>query len=162
MAERLRQQAATLFIVGSNPTRDSMNKKRLEMGEEAWAEYQRVRKLNKAKTWQKKNVEYYVNYRSNVKRQLVQYKGGKCEDCGYCKDCPSAYHFHHNDPTEKEFTLSHRSLSFETAKIEVDKCRLLCANCHAELHDKHYQQSKLDTIERLNMPVSSIGKTYPS
>ena len=72
-----------------------------------------------------------------VKHLLIQYKGGKCEKCGYDK-CEGAFHFHHIDPSEKEFNLSHVNLSsnFNMQKFyeEVDKCELLCANCHAEEH----------------------------
>lgn len=73
-----------------------------------------------------------------VKEQLVQYKGGKCSFCGYDK-CLGALQFHHLNPLEKDFTVSHVNLndtnfSMEMLKAEVDKCILLCANCHAEEH----------------------------
>ena len=73
-----------------------------------------------------------------LKHLLVQYKGGKCERCGYDK-CEGALHFHHNDPNEKEFSVAHINLNSNTVSIdsiyaEVDKCSLLCANCHAEEH----------------------------
>lgn len=73
-----------------------------------------------------------------IKHNLVQYKGGKCEKCGYDK-CEGALQFHHLNPQEKEFSLSHINLngetvSLETLYLEVDKCLLLCANCHAEEH----------------------------
>lgn len=73
-----------------------------------------------------------------VKHQLVLYKGGKCEKCRYDK-CEGALQFHHLDPSKKEFALSDinfnaSSFSMEILKKEVDKCQLLCANCHAEQH----------------------------
>jgi len=72
-----------------------------------------------------------------IKEQSIAYKGGKCVKCGYDK-CPAALQFHHLDPTKKEFTLSKCSLtSFEKVKSELDKCILLCSNCHAELHYKN-------------------------
>lgn len=75
-----------------------------------------------------------------LKHQLIQYKGGKCEICGYNK-CEGALQFHHRNPTEKEFQLSDVNLnasnfSMENLQKEVDKCDLLCANCHAEQHYK--------------------------
>ena len=70
---------------------------------------------------------------------MVLYKGGKCERCGYDK-CEQALHFHHINPQEKDFQLSELYNLFgcdlEKGKQEVDKCQLLCANCHAELHAK--------------------------
>lgn len=68
-----------------------------------------------------------------IKHQLVLYKGGKCEICGYNK-CEAALQFHHLNPEEKEFQISDKDLSMEEMKKEVDKCQLLCANCHAEQH----------------------------
>ncbi len=74
-----------------------------------------------------------------LKHKLVTYKGGKCERCGYDK-CEAALQFHHIDPTEKDFSISHINLGqeFNLEKLykEVDKCILLCANCHAEEHYK--------------------------
>lgn len=45
-----------------------------------------------------------------LKHKLVEYKGGKCEKCGYNK-CEGALHFHHINPDEKDFTISHTNLS---------------------------------------------------
>ena len=75
-------------------------------------------------------------FRKRLKRRLVDYKGGKCERCGYDK-CFAALDFHHLVPGEKDFSLSRgSSLSFDKLKLEVDKCILLCANCHREEHYK--------------------------
>jgi hypothetical protein len=73
--------------------------------------------------------------RRKIKEELVKYKGGKCEVCGYCK-CIAALEFHHVDFTEKDFNISKDGLtrSVEKAKEEVDKCILICSNCHRELH----------------------------
>ena len=75
-----------------------------------------------------------------LKHKLIEYKGGKCCKCGYNK-CEAALHFHHLNPKEKEFTLSQINLndnifSLEKVLQEVDKCILLCANCHIEEHYK--------------------------
>ncbi len=73
--------------------------------------------------------------RQKVKFDLVTYKGGKCEICGYSR-CIAALEFHHRDPKDKEFGLAQNgnTISFEKAKKEVDKCILICSNCHRELH----------------------------
>ena len=47
----------------------------------------------------------------------------------------SALEFHHPDPMTKEFNISDRITSFEAIRAELDKCHLLCANCHREVHD---------------------------
>ncbi len=72
--------------------------------------------------------------RRELKREAIDYKGGACEACGY-HACERALQFHHRDPSEKEFSLSGVS-SFLKAKPELDKCALLCSNCHAEEHDR--------------------------
>ena len=77
--------------------------------------------------------------RRAIKKRLVDYKGGKCCICGYCKSI-NALQFHHLDSEDKEFTISHNlvlnNFNIEDYYKEVDKCILVCANCHAELHDK--------------------------
>lgn len=68
------------------------------------------------------------------KRKALDYKGGKCSQCGYSK-CDSALEFHHLDPKEKDFSLSSGRLrKFEDSKEELDKCILVCACCHREIH----------------------------
>ena len=74
--------------------------------------------------------------RQAIKKALVEYKGGCCQHCGYDK-CLRALEFHHLDPTQKDFHPSkYLTRNFQDLKIEVDKCILLCANCHAEEHDR--------------------------
>jgi hypothetical protein len=74
--------------------------------------------------------------RKKLREMARGYKGGKCILCGY-KKCQRALSFHHVNPKEKEFDLSSRGLtrSWERIKKEIDKCVLLCANCHMEIHD---------------------------
>lgn len=67
-------------------------------------------------------------------RQAFHYKGGKCLRCGV-KDLPSCcYDFHHTDKSKKKITISrlmcNGSASWKRIKKELDKCILLCANCH--------------------------------
>ena len=80
--------------------------------------------------------------RRALKKHLVLYKGGKCEICGYNKSF-NALQFHHLNPQEKDFTIStHANLlsnfNIELYHKEVDKCILVCANCHAEIHEKDF------------------------
>lgn len=68
------------------------------------------------------------------KAECVKYKGGKCEVCGYDK-CLGSLEFHHLDPNDKDPNW-HRMRSWKLEKItrELDKCILVCSNCHRELH----------------------------
>ncbi len=69
-----------------------------------------------------------------LKEQAVQYKGGKCSVCDYNK-YQGALEFHHLDPNEKDFSIAQaRHTTFDKVKAELDKCVLLCSNCHREVH----------------------------
>lgn len=74
-------------------------------------------------------------YRGKTNKQkYIEYKGGKCEKCGY-NSCNEALEFHHIEPLEKDLTFkSLRYWGLEKAKKELDKCMLLCSNCHREKH----------------------------
>lgn len=72
--------------------------------------------------------------RVGLKQKCVDYKGGKCVVCGYNK-CNEALDFHHIDESTKEFAISgSHARSWEKIRAELDKCALLCANCHREVH----------------------------
>jgi len=81
-------------------------------------------------------VDAVVKYRRNVKLRAIEYKGGKCIRCDYNK-CVAALHFHHIDPDTKEFSIGKTGVTRSWAKLkkELDKCELLCSNCHAEHHN---------------------------
>ena len=75
-----------------------------------------------------------INKRKKNKLELVKYKGGKCEKCGYCK-CIDALEFHHIDEKTKSFGISNGDVrSLTELKKEADKCILVCSNCHKEIH----------------------------
>lgn len=80
------------------------------------------------------NKASVVKRRKQNKVLLVEYKGGKCEICGYNKNI-AALEFHHLDPSQKEFALTGNTYSLERQKAEADKCILVCANCHREIHN---------------------------
>lgn len=81
------------------------------------------------------NVDRVQRRRYELKENAVEYLGGKCCKCGYDK-CIGALDFHHKDPSEKDFGVgaSGYTRSWEKVKQELDKCILVCANCHRELH----------------------------
>ena len=85
------------------------------------------------------NHELTLNRQREFKQKLVDLKGGKCVKCGFNKS-NAALQFHHVDPSEKDFTFSkYRNTSFEKNKEvimkELDKCILVCANCHFMIHE---------------------------
>jgi len=72
-------------------------------------------------------------YKKKRKREYVNLKGGQCLICGYDR-CNQALTFHHIDPTKKSFEISESIYSWKKTILELEKCALLCTNCHAEAH----------------------------
>lgn len=74
--------------------------------------------------------------RRKLREMAVDYGGGQCKICGYNK-CARALSFHHRDPEQKDFGISAGGLtrSWEKIQNELDKCILVCANCHMEIHE---------------------------
>lgn len=72
-----------------------------------------------------------------LKLRCIAYKGGKCQRCGF-NEHPAALEFHHNDRSKKEFAIAEiTKTNFDKnpeIKLELDKCSLLCANCHRIVH----------------------------
>jgi hypothetical protein len=83
-----------------------------------------------------------IERQRKFKEKCVEYKGGKCELCGYNK-CIAALEFHHMDPEKKNFTISMVKSYKMNEEIlqELDKCIIVCANCHRETHHSAYRDS---------------------
>lgn len=79
-------------------------------------------------------VESVQKRRDKLKLKAIQYKGGCCIKCGY-KKYVGALEFHHISG-EKDFGISAKGYtrSWEKVKKELDKCILVCSNCHKEIH----------------------------
>jgi len=106
---------------------------------------------------------HYIERNSNDNRQLskrvyLEYKGNKCEDCGY-DECQASLTFHHKDPKEKEIKfsdISERISNMDELKMniikELDKCELLCYNCHSIRHIDidFFNENKDDILEKSN------------
>lgn len=73
--------------------------------------------------------------RKKLRQMAIEYKGGTCQLCGYDR-CDEALEFHHPDSSDKDFGISAKGYtrSWTKVKEELDKCILLCANCHREVH----------------------------
>lgn len=79
--------------------------------------------------------------------KILEIKGKKyqCESCGYNKNL-AALTFHHIDPKKKEFSLSSaKTMSQDKLIKELDKCIVLCANCHMEEHYPHLTNIIVDS-----------------
>ena len=95
----------------------------------------KYRKLNKERAKEQSKGKTKARRKEN-KIRAVNYLGGECERCGLTSPYYSVFDFHHRNPEEKEAdpgTLLHRS--WETVFKEINKCMLLCANCHRIVHE---------------------------
>ena len=98
----------------------------------------------KAKTYRLQNKEHVRNKQREDKRNrkllAIDYLGGKCDKCSGVFH-PAIYEFHHINPEMKDRDPSKMlSLSWERLSKELDKCKLLCANCHRlEHHKRNYE-----------------------
>ena len=107
------------------------------------------------------NPNNYANQKKRgLKRKLemIQFLGGCCNQCKYNKNM-SALEFHHLDPSKKDFQLDVRKIAntnLESLKKELDKCILLCANCHREKHNPGLDKSNYDNL--LKVEISEISK----
>jgi hypothetical protein len=82
-----------------------------------------------------REVHPVVKWRRALKQRAVRELGGRCERCGYSR-VTAVLEFHHRDRRTKEFSIAHDGIprSWERVKNELQKCALLCANCHRETH----------------------------
>ena len=91
-----------------------------------------------SKEWTRKNLERKKATDSarspRMKLKAIEYMGGKCADCN--KTYPQCvYQFHHLDPTQKDMNPSRAfGYTWERCKVGLDKCVMLCANCHMIRH----------------------------
>ena len=80
----------------------------------------------RGKKERKENIRAFIDdYKSNL----------KCEECS--EDHSSVLDFHHNDPSEKEIGISEvykQGWGQERILKEIEKCIVLCSNCHRKLH----------------------------
>ncbi len=75
-----------------------------------------------------------VKRRKKLKLLAIEYKGGRCQVCGYDR-FSGALELHHINKKEKSFGIGDKGYTraWEKIKVELDKCILLCANCHREV-----------------------------
>jgi ferredoxin-like protein FixX len=88
---------------------------------------QNYRKLN-PKKWRK----YDKNRNENVKSIINEWKEGGCVKCGETRVW--TLDAHHIDPSKKEYAIGDISHGPNKVRLELDKCVVLCSNCHRDFH----------------------------
>lgn len=80
---------------------------------------------------------YCVSRWTQRKIDAIIHKGSECVDCKikYPEEPYVIFDFHHRDPEDKDLDWSKlRLMSIQKIKSELDKCDLLCSNCHRKRH----------------------------
>lgn len=78
--------------------------------------------------------EYHSERIRRIK--MIKYKGGECVDCKKTlfDFHPDVFDFHHRNPNEKDINFNRiKYKKWEFIKGEIDKCDLICTNCHRTL-----------------------------
>lgn len=93
-----------------------------------WYEKNKAREIARA-------IENNAKKRLSIKAYLDQLKTEKgCSECGYSKN-PKALEFHHlRDKEHSIADMAHAAYSLDAINKEIDKCVILCSNCHRETH----------------------------
>ena len=104
--------------------------------EEARAYNRNYYQRNRAHLLQRQ-AEKNRKFAGKRRQWLVAFKSGlKCVRCG--ESHPATLTFHHKNPSTKSFAIGDSTLalkvSFKRLLAEIDKCEVLCANCHAKEH----------------------------
>lgn len=118
-------------------------KKRKAEQHQVWREANREHLLAYKKKYHQENKAaetlYARTQKQEKKKKAVYLLGGACKNCGGVFH-PSVYDFHHRNPSEKEFQPSSlMTYSWERIEKELQKCDLLCSNCHRIEH--HAQEN---------------------
>jgi hypothetical protein len=90
------------------------------------------------------------------KKNLVEYKGGKCEICGYSK-CVAALEFHHNTGVKNFGICEKLHYSLPHLKSEADLCMLVCANCHPSINPPSVLPISIRFYSRKERMMEELG-----
>lgn len=78
--------------------------------------------------------------RYHKKKEFINSQKQSCAKCGETRVYMLDYH--HRDPQEKDFTIGRlKKGAREVLQAEIDKCVVLCANCHREFHYLEKEQN---------------------
>lgn len=122
------------------------------------------------KEWTYRNREFLYQKKMEryrrLKSKIIKLKGNVCSKCGieYNGNNAAIFQFHHTDPSTKSFCVPHMLVnkSWDDVLKELDKCELLCSNCHDSLHWcsyvlSRYMSQKLDAVKRMGSKCEACG-----
>lgn len=85
------------------------------------------------------------NDKKELRRKILDIK--KRHSCVYCGEShPACLEFHHIDKKEGEISNMLSKYTEEEIMAEIDKCLIVCANCHRKIHwEEKYENKRIDT-----------------
>lgn len=95
------------------------------------------------------------------KLKAIEYKGAKCIKCGYSVNNYNyaAFEFHHHNK-DKEMSIGQNlNRSWRYIKSEIDKCVLLCSNCHRIEHSTYKNSTFIKELRENNFSLKDIFKS---
>lgn len=113
------------------------------MATKAWREANAEKVRQYRRTWYANHAEAAKAAIRQRQQDLIEWlrevrNGLSCQQCGEAD--PACLDFHHRDPAEKEVELGRivKVKGWSKARImaEIEKCDVLCANCHRKLHHR--------------------------
>ncbi len=106
----------------------------------------------KKRYYQKHREEYSTRQkekRRENKIKCIEYLGGKCMKCG----TTDRLEFDHIDRTTKKYVIASRvNNKWDNLKEELDKCQLLCVDCHLQKTAKEWADITYNTV-----PLSKLN-----
>lgn len=150
---RLRSVCKSCWAIRKKAYREN-NRDRIAESDRRYYEANKEKLLQRKAKWQKENRE-----RLTAQQRVRREQGNKlmlelktpCVKCGDTR--PWVIHFHHIDPTKKEFLVTLEAVmtkDWEVVLEEASKCACLCANCHTEFHyfNRKSKDNPVDAFER--------------
>ena len=107
-----------------------------------WYEKYRKKIIAKNILNKEKNVAWFHEYRKTL----------KCNRCG--ENHPACLEFHHSEPNKKEYNIGniiYSTYSIKTILKEMQKCEVLCSNCH---NKEHYKYESVPVVQMDRASVS--------
>lgn len=119
-----------------------------EYKKEYMKNYTTNRIKNDKNVWDKVRREYQTKRYLDFRKWIDQIKkNSKCKICGISgKEHPEILDFHHGEERKFSITQGHvYNFSKKRVQKEIDKCIIICANCHRILHNSKRRENKLMT-----------------
>jgi hypothetical protein len=106
-----------------------------------------------------------------IKKIAIEYKGSNCKSCDKIFH-PKTFCFHHVDESIKSFEIKdfitkYRArpnmfidFGYKLLISELDKCILLCHNCHSDIHAMDIHDNEVEEMSKVVINNNDIRKLF--